>query len=154
MKTARRRSREAALQALYAWLLAGGDSDEYVAQAGTLEGYSRADRALAENLIRGVIARAPQLEELIAARIDRRLSLVSPVERAILMIGVYELSEHAATPFKVVINEAIELGKSFGGSDGHKFVNGVLEKLAATLRPDEVARGGRSHGLEIAGKPV
>ena len=136
MKTARRRSREAALQALYAWLLAGGDSDEYVAQAGTLEGYSRADRALAENLIRGVIARAPQLEELIAARIDRRLSLVSPVERAILMIGVYELSEHAATPFKVVINEAIELGKRYGSEESGAFINGILDKLAGELRKD------------------
>ena len=80
------------------------------------------------------------LEQSITPFLDRSLASLSPVERVILLIGAYELSERPETPFKVVLNEAIELGKSFGGTDGHKFVNGVLEKLAVGLRPEEIAR--------------
>lgn len=137
-KTARRRSREFALQALYAWQLGGGDAIEHVR---SLEGYERADRELAEALVRGVLASAGELEGLIAPCLDREFRRLSPVERAILYIGAFELHSHPETPFKVVLNEAIELGKSFGGTGGHKFVNGVLEKLAGALRPQEVARG-------------
>ncbi|MEX2198399.1 MAG: transcription antitermination factor NusB [Burkholderiales bacterium] len=137
-KTARRRSREVALQALYAWQLGGGDAIE---QVRSLEGYERADRELAEALVRGVLASAGELEGLIAPCLDREFRRLSPVERAILYIGAFELHSHPETPFKVVLNEAIELGKSFGGTGGHKFVNGVLEKLAGVLRPQEVARG-------------
>ncbi len=137
-KTARRRSREFALQALYAWQLGGGDAIEHVR---SLEGYERADRELAEALVRGVLASAGELEGLIAPCLDREFRRLSPVERAILYIGAFELHSHPETPFKVVLNEAIELGKSFGGTGGHRFVNGVLEKLAGALRPQEVARG-------------
>ena len=137
-KTARRRSREFALQALYAWQLGGGDAIEHVR---SLDGYERADRELAEALVRGVLASAGELEGLIAPCLDREFRRLSPVERAILYIGAFELHSHPETPFKVVLNEAIELGKSFGGTGGHRFVNGVLEKLAGALRPQEVARG-------------
>lgn len=136
-RSARRRSREVALQALYAWQLGGGDALE---QVRALEGYERADRDLAEGLVRGVLARAGELEGLIAPCLDREFRRLSPVERAILYIGAFELLAHPETPFKVVLNEAVELGKSFGGTGGHKFVNGVLEKLAGALRPQEVAR--------------
>jgi N utilization substance protein B len=140
-KTARRRARELALQALYAWQLAGGDARAAIEQARALEGWERCDAALAEALIRGVLERSAALEALIAPCLDKRaFAELAPVERAILYIGAFELSAHAETPFKVVLNEAIELGKSFGGTDGHRFVNGVLEKLAASLRPREVAR--------------
>ena len=139
-KTSRRRAREVALQALYAWQLAGGEAGETVEQAKTLEGWERCDAALAEALIRGVLERAQALEALISPCLDTRsFSELSPVERAILYIGAFELSIHVETPFKVVINEAIELGKSFGGTDGYRFVNGVLEKLADSLRPQEFA---------------
>jgi len=139
-KTSRRRAREIALQALYAWQLAGGEAGETVEQAKTLEGWERCDAALAEALIRGVLERAQALEALISPCLDTRsFSELSPVERAILYIGAFELSIHVETPFKVVINEAIELGKSFGGTDGYRFVNGVLEKLADSLRPQEFA---------------
>jgi N utilization substance protein B len=137
-KTARRRSREVALQALYAWQLGGGDA---IDEVRSLEGYERADRELAEALVRGVLASAGDLERLIAPCLDREFRRLSPVERAILYIGAFELHSRPGTPFKVVLNEAIELGKSFGGTGGHKFVNGVLEKLAGVLRPQEVARG-------------
>jgi N utilization substance protein B len=137
LKNPRRRAREVALQALYAWQLAGGDA---LAQARTLQGWEGCDRALAEALIAGVVTHADALERQFAPFLDRAPGALSPVERAILRIGAYELAERRETPFKVVLNEAIELGKSFGGADGHKFVNGVLEKLAGALRPEEFAR--------------
>ena len=139
-KTARRRSREFALQALYAWQIARGSPSEIVEQVRGYEGFERANAELAETLVRGVAERAVELEGLIAPFLDRSFALLSPVERAILYIGTFELCTQHHTPFKVIVNEAIELGKSFGGTDGHKFVNGVLEKLAASLRPAEFER--------------
>jgi len=136
LKASRRRAREIALQALYAWQLAGADA---LAEARTLDGWERCDQSFAEELIRGVTGRAAELQQRIAPVLDRDFQRLSPVERAILCIGAYELAERAETPFKVVLNEAIELGKAFGGTDGHKYVNGVLEKLAAELRPQELA---------------
>jgi N utilization substance protein B len=135
--SARRRAREIALQALYAWKLAGG---EVLAQAQTLEGWVRCDRKFATELIVEIVKQSDVLEGLIAPHLDRSLASLSPVERVILLIGAYELAQRAETPFKVVLNEAIELGRSFGGTDGHKFVNGVLEKLALDLRAGEIAR--------------
>ena len=137
MKTSRRRSRELALQALYAWQLGGGDALE---QLRALDEDAHADKELAESLVRGVLERAAELQALIAPCLDREFGRLSPVERAILYIGAFELQAHPETPFKVVVNEAVELGKSFGGTGGHKFVNGVLEKLAGGLRPNEVGR--------------
>jgi len=137
MKSARRQSREIALQALYAWQLSGGDPME---EARGLEGYDKGDRSFIEALVRGVRDRVTELQGLITPHLDRDFARLSPVERSILYIGAFELMAHPETPFKVVINEAIELGKSFGASEGHRFVNGVLEKIAARLRPDEVAR--------------
>jgi transcription antitermination protein NusB len=137
MKTARRQSREIALQALYAWQISGGDPMD---EARGLEGFDKGDRAFAEALVRGVRDRVAELQALIEPHLDRNFARLSPVERSILYIGTFELVAHPETPFKVVVNEAIELGKSFGGAQGHRFVNGVLEKIAARLRPDEVAR--------------
>jgi N utilization substance protein B len=135
--TARRAAREVALQALYAWQLAGGDAPGH---ASTLHGWERCDRDFAEALIRGVIAGRETLEARITPHLDRSLASLSPVERMVLMIGAWELAERPETPFRVVLNEAIELGKSYGGTDGHKFVNGVLQKLAVDLRPEEIER--------------
>lgn len=141
MKNPRRRAREIALQALYAWQLGGGNAAEVLEQARSLDGYARADTALVEALVRGGIERTERLDELIAPHlIERRPSELSPVERAILRIGTLELVEHAGTPVKVVLNEAIDLGKDFGGAQGHRFVNGVLERVARAVRPGEFAR--------------
>jgi N utilization substance protein B len=137
MKSARRQAREIALQALYAWQLSGEDP---LAQARTLEGFENTDAGFVENLLRGVLGRADELRALIAPHLSREFGKLSPVERAILYIGAYELAHHPQTPFKVVLNEAVELGKSFGASEGYRFVNGVLEKIAQALRPEEVAR--------------
>jgi len=135
--SARHRAREIALQALYAWKLAGGD---VLAHAKTLEGWERCDQKFAAELMVEVVNKNDVLEKSIAPHLDRSLASLSPVERVILLIGTYELAARPETPFKVVLNEAIELGKSFGGTDGHKFVNGVLEKLAVELRAEEIAR--------------
>ncbi len=143
-KSSRRRARELALQALYAWQLAGGAAAEMVEQMRALEGHDKSDKLLAERLVRGVIDAAGELRPLIGDCIDRSFEGLSPVERAILYIGAFELARQPETPFKVVLNEAIELGKSFGGTGGHKFVNGVLEKLALRLRPEEVASARRA----------
>ncbi len=137
MKTARRQAREIALQALYAWQLSGEDP---LAQARTLEGFERTDARFVESLLSGVLGQAEALRVLIAPHLSREFSRLSPIERAILYIGAYELAWHPQTPFKVVLNEAVELGKSFGATDGYRFVNGVLERIAAATRPDEVAR--------------
>ena len=137
MKSARRQAREIALQALYAWQLSGCDPLD---EARGLESEDKADRAFAEALVRGVRDRVAELQRLIVPHLDREFVRLSPVERSILYIGTFELMAHPETPFKVVVNEAIELGKSYGAAEGHRFVNGVLEKIAARLRPDEVAR--------------
>ncbi len=137
MKMAKRQAREVALQALYAWQLSHGDALE---QMKALDGYEGADQKLAENIVRGVLERSAELQAVISPHLDRAFERLSPVERAILYIGSYELSSQPGTPFKVVLNEAVELGKSFGGTEGHRFVNGVLEKVAAALRPDEFAK--------------
>lgn len=149
-KTARRRSREFALQALYAWQIAQGTPRGMVEQLRGYEGFERANAELAETIVRGVVERSAELEALIAPFLDRSFASLSPVERAILYIGTFELCTQHQTPFKVIVNEAIELGKSFGGTDGHKFVNGVLEKLAAAQRPAEFerVRGGTPQAAE------
>ena len=135
-KPSRRQGRELALQALYAWQLSGGDPLE---EAKCLEGFE-GNAEFVNSLVRGVRDRASELQSAIAPHSERAFERLSPVERAILYIGAFELAAHPETPFKVVINEAVELGKSFGGAEGHRFVNGVLEKIAAALRPEEVAR--------------
>jgi transcription antitermination protein NusB len=131
-------AREVALQALYAWQLSGSDPLD---EARSNEAYEKS--AFLDDLVQGVRSRAPELEKLIAPHLDREFARLSPIERAILYIGAYELAEHPKTPFKVVLNEAVELGKSFGATDGYRFVNGVLEKIATALRPEEVARSRR-----------
>ena len=137
MKTVKRHAREIALQALYAWQLSGGDPLD---EARLQEGFDKTDARFVEALLRGVHERSGELERLITPHLDRQFNRLSPVERAILYIGAFELEAHPKTPFKVVLNEAVELGKSFGATDGHRFVNGVLEKIAIALRPEEVAR--------------
>jgi N utilization substance protein B len=137
MKTGKRQARQIALQALYAWELSGGDPLE---AARGIEEFDQADRRFIEALVVGVRDRVGELQKLITPHLDRELGRLSPVERSILYIGAFELVAHPQTPFKVVLNEAVELGKSFGGTEGHRFVNGVLEKVAVALRPEEVAR--------------
>jgi N utilization substance protein B len=139
MKTSRRKSREFALQGVYQWLLAGNDASQVLTNLSEMEGYKQADRGFLEAELRGTIGEAEELRRRIEPLVDRKWGDLSPVERAILLIGAWELVHNPEIPYRVTINEAIELGKRFGATEGHKYVNGVLDKLAAAVRPDEVA---------------
>ncbi len=137
-KSARRRARETALQGLYQWLVGGDEAASIDAQLRATEGIDLGDSAHFDALLHGCIAAAAELDAILAEHVDRKTTLLSPVEHGALMIGAYELKHCLDVPYRVVINEAVELAKSFGGTDGHKYVNGVLDKVAATLRPAEV----------------
>lgn len=137
-KSARRRSREAALQGLYEWLIGGADVARIELHVREQDGFEQCDRAHFEALLHGCVAQATALDAVLARHVDRKTSELSPIEHGVLMIGAYELGHCPEIPYKVAINEAVELAKSFGGTDGHKYVNGVLDKAAADLRPVEV----------------
>ena len=137
MKNSRRRAREFALQALYQWLVNASAAETLLAQLREQKDFLKADQSLLETLVRGVIENADALRQLIAPVLDREMKALSPVEHALLLLSVFELRDQTQTPYKVIINESIELAKSFGGTDGHKYVNGVLDKLVAGIRPDE-----------------
>ena len=134
----RRRAREHAVQGLYQWLLSGASAAEIDAHIREQDEFEQCDRAHFDALLQGCIAEAAALDAVLARHVDRKTSDLSPVEHAVLMVGTYELAHCIAIPYRVVINEAVELAKSFGGTDGHKYVNGVLDKTAGTLRPLEV----------------
>lgn len=144
MKSPRRRAREFALQGLYQWQLAGHDVPAIEAHLAGVAGFEKIDRPLFDLLLHDTIAEAAELQTLIEPQLDRPYAEISPVERAILLLATFELKRHLEAPYKVVINEAIELAKSYGGTDGHKYVNGVLDKLAVLMRPKEVARPNRA----------
>jgi N utilization substance protein B len=136
-KTDRRRSREFALQGLYQWQLAKTEPAAIARQLAEAKGFDKIDVDYFNVLLEGTIAAAPELEREIAQHLDRDYARLSPVERGILLLAGYELVHQPEVPYRAVINEAVELAKSYGGTDGHKFVNGVLDKLAARLRQPE-----------------
>src|SRR5690625_1276250 len=142
---ARRRAREFTLQAVYAWLIGGDNADIGVIDAHIrdTDGFQQADIDWYKTLVYGIAAEAPALREQFLPFIDRPLSELSPVEHAILLIGSYELTKHIEVPYRAVINEAVELAKGFGGTDGFKFVNGVLDRVAAQTRVLEVEAAAR-----------
>ena len=140
-RTPRHRAREFALQGLYQWLMSKEDAGVIDAYIRDAHGFDKADREHFDALLHGAIRDAASLREDIVPFIDRSIDQLSPIEHAALLIGAYELKQHIEIPYKVVINEAVELTKSFGGIDGHKYVNGVLDKLAAQLRAIEVGAG-------------
>lgn len=137
-RSARRRAREFAVQGLYEWLVGRGDAAAIDVHLRELDGWGKADHAQLTALLHGAIDQAAAIDEVLARHTDRATKDLSPVEHAVLMAGVWELIHAPEVPYKVVINEAIELTKVFGGTDGHKFVNGVLDKAAGELRAVEV----------------
>ena len=137
-KTSRRRSREFAMQGLYQWQLAGTDAATIESQMKTAKGFERTDHAYFSSLLAGTIREAGRLEQSLQPFLDRKCAELSPVERAILFIAAYEFENHPDIPYRVIINEAVELAKSYGGTDGFKYVNGVLDKLAVDQRADEI----------------
>jgi len=138
-RTPRHRAREFALQGLYQWLLNNEDATTVVNNIRAAHGFDKADADHFAALLYGAIKDSVALREAFSPLIDRGVAELSPIEHAVLLIGAYELKNNLDIPYRVVINEAVELTKSFGGIDGHKYVNGVLDKLAPKLRADEVA---------------
>ena len=139
MKGSRRLSRELALQGLYLWLVNRTETEEILAQLADKDEFAKADRTYLETLLRGVIDNNDALSEKVGNSIDRPIGQLSPIEHALLLMAASELMSQPDIPYRVVINEAVELAKSYGGTDGHKYVNGVLDKLATELRPREIA---------------
>jgi N utilization substance protein B len=135
----RRRAREFALQGLYQRQLSGNAASAIRAQLEEAGGFALADQPYFEELWAGVVAEYDALVLRFAPWLDRAAAGLSPVERAILAIGTWELLHRLEIPYRVVINEAVELAKTFGGTDGFKYVNGVLDRVAGRLRPVEAA---------------
>ncbi len=138
-RTPRHRAREFALQGLYQWLLNNEDATTVVNNIRAAHGFEKADGDHFAQLLYGAIKDSVALRETLAPLVDRGIAELSPIEHAVLLLGAYELKNNLEIPYRVVINEAVELTKSFGGIDGHKYVNGVLDKLAPQLRAGEVA---------------
>lgn len=135
----RHRAREFVVQGLYQYMVGGQDAAAIIVQAESVAGFDRVNRELYDSLLTGVLHDETTLQALLEPHVERPWAEVSPIERGILLIAACELKHHPETPYRVVLNEAIELTKSYGGTDGHKFVNGVLDKLAPELRPHETA---------------
>ena len=140
---ARARARRYAMQALYQWDLSGTDLPVIRRQFLEAEDFSRADQAYFVELLSRIPGQVDVVDENISAFIDRPLVQLDPVERAILRIGVYELLYRLDIPFRVIINEAVQLSKKFGAEQGHTFVNGVLDKVAHKIRAAECKQSGR-----------
>lgn len=138
----RSRSRALLLQALYQQQLTGHELEELQEQFHGRPEYGRVDREYFDQLIQSIFADRELLEQRIATYADRPVEQLDPVERSALLIGVHELAERRDIPYRVVINEAVDLVKRFGAVDGHKYVNAILDRGAAELRKDE--QSGRS----------
>ncbi len=137
-KSARRRAREIALQGLYEWLIAGSEPAVIEAHLREIDGFAKCDQPHFVLLLHGCIGEAAELDAALARHVDRKTTLLSPIEHGALMIGAFEMKHCIDIPYRVAINEAVELAKSFGGTDGHKYVNGVLDKAAIEWRPQEI----------------
>jgi len=140
-KSARTRAREFALQALYQHLVGRNTPEDIDLFTRDLAGFHKADSVHFDALLHGCIEQSGALDALITPLLDRPLVELSPIEHGILWIGTYEFQHCLDVPWRVVLNECIELAKAFGGTDGHKYVNGVLHGLAGQLRAVEVAAG-------------
>lgn len=137
-KSARTRAREFAVQALYQHLVGRNDAAAIDSFTRDLSGFHKADSVHYDALLHGCVNEAAELDALIVPLLDRKLEEISPIEHAVMWIGAYEFRHCPDVPWRVVINECIELAKEFGGTDGHKYVNGVLGGLAPQLRAPEV----------------
>jgi N utilization substance protein B len=138
-KAPRTRAREFALQALYQHLVGRNEVGGIDTFTRDLAGFNKADAAHFDALLHGCVERCAELDALILPLLDRPMAEISPVERAVMWIGAYEFQLCLDVPWRVVLNECIELAKEFGGTDGHKYVNAVLNGLAPTLRADEIS---------------
>ena len=135
MSHQRSRARRLAMQALYQWQIAGHTETEIITQFAE-HASKKVDFAYFRELTQGVINQHVQLDKQLQPQLSRSLSSVDPVERAILRLATYELSQRLDIPYKVIINESVELAKAYGAEQGHRFVNGALDKTARVLRPE------------------
>ena len=149
VRSARSRAREFALQALYQVLVGRNEAPAVDTFTRDLAGFSKADAVHYDALLHGCAEQAEALDRLIEPLLDRPLAEISPIEHAAMWMGAYEFQHCMDVPWRVVLNEYIELSKRFGGTDGHKYVNGVLNGLAPVLRAAEVAAD-RQHGKSPA----
>lgn len=140
MSKKRSKARHFAVQAIYQWQVAGQNIKDIRNQFVAEQNEKGFELAYFESLLHGVPAHLDQLDELLRPYLDRSIESVDPVERAILRLGAFELQYHPEVPYKVIINESVELSKLFGAEQGHKYVNGVLDKLAHQLRESEIKR--------------
>lgn len=138
-KWARRRARRALVQAVYQWQMAGGTASEIEAEFEGNGSLDKADKAFFHELLSGVLRHSPELDALLVPVLDRSIAELNNVERAVLRLAVRELQSRIDVPYRVVIDEYVELTKLFGAEEAHKYVNGVLDRLAGSLRPVEVA---------------
>jgi N utilization substance protein B len=136
----RRKSRELVLKAVYRGMINASELRQIVADAQEDPDYIKADEAYFKALLEGVTGKISELDNQISTFIDRKIEELSPVEHAILRISSFELMFDMSIPYRVAINEGVELAKLYGGADGHKYINGVLDKVAATVRPQEFRR--------------
>jgi transcription antitermination protein NusB len=141
---ARSLARKFAMQALYQWQLTGQSCAVLRNQYAAEEGFGDADRDYFEALLTGTTGERESLDEALGALLDRPVAQLDPVEHAVLLIGLYELRAQLDVPYRVVINEGIELTKRFGATDGHKFVNAVLDRAARSLRAAEQTAAARA----------
>ena len=136
----RRKSRELVLKAVYRGMINASELKQIISDAKEDPEYIKADEAYFRQLLNGVTTKTDDLDTQIAVFIDRKISELSPIEHAILRISSFELMFDASIPYRVAINEGVELAKLYGGVDGHKYINGVLDKIAAQARPQEFRR--------------
>ncbi len=141
---ARSLSRRLAMQALYQWQMTGQSFPELRNQFATDEGYADVDPEYFEQLLQGVVEGSEELDGLLGQWLDRPVAQLDPVEHAVLLIGVQELRQHPEVPYRVVLNEGVELAKKFGATEGHKFINAVLDRAARSLRAAEQAAAQRT----------
>ena len=138
MAGSRKSAREFTLQGVYGWLVGGADVTLIVANLKEDEQFKRADEDYFRTLLYGVLKEEDTLNARVTPLLDRPITELSPIERGILLIGAYELLYCPDVPWRVAINEGVELAKKFGGTDGHKYINGVLDKLAQDVRAVEI----------------
>lgn len=136
----RRKSRELVLKAVYRGMINASELKQIIADAKEDPDYAKADEGYFRQLLEGVTSKLDELDNQIAAFIDRKIEELSPVEHAILRISSFELMFDSTIPYRVAINEGVELAKIYGSIDGHKYINGVLDKVAAAVRPQEFRR--------------
>ena len=148
-RAARTRARGFAVQALYQVMVGGNPADEVDIFTRDLSGFNKADAVHFDALLHGCAEQAAALDALILPMLDRKLTELSPIEHAVLWIGAYELQHCIDIPWRVVLNECIDLAKEFGGTDGHKYVNAVLNQLAPQLRATEVEADRKTPSVDL-----